>query len=195
MSENVDRGVASDAELIGWSLVGDHEAFAEVVYRHEQAVWAYLVRRVGRSPAEDLLGEVWVTAFGSRRCYDRSFPRARPWLYGIALNALRHYWRDQPREVLVADPTDSGSDPWPAVDDKIDTAAVMREALQRLRADHAEVLCLAVWEQLSIADAARVLTIPAGTARYYLHQARLALREMPAVRALLTDLNMTKEAQ
>ena len=79
----------SDAELIGRSLAGDGEAFVEVISRHEAAVGAYLARRAGRGPAEDLLGEVWVAAFESRGTYDRSFPDARPWLFGVALNKLR----------------------------------------------------------------------------------------------------------
>ena len=37
--------MASDAELIGWSLAGDPDAFVEVIDRHESAVWAFLVRR------------------------------------------------------------------------------------------------------------------------------------------------------
>jgi DNA-directed RNA polymerase specialized sigma24 family protein len=74
--------MASDAELIGRSLAGDREAFMEVIGRHEVAIGAYLERRVGREAAEDLLGDVWVSAFESRRTYDRSYPEARPWLYG-----------------------------------------------------------------------------------------------------------------
>jgi DNA-directed RNA polymerase specialized sigma24 family protein len=81
------------------------------------------------------------------------------------------------------------------VDDRINTAAVTDAAIQRLRAEPAELLRLVVWEQLSIAGAARVLGIPTGTADYYLHQARLALRDMPSVRASLTELNKEKEAQ
>ena len=50
--------MASDAELIGWSLAGDPDAFVEMINRHESAVWGYLRRRVGREAAEDLLGEV-----------------------------------------------------------------------------------------------------------------------------------------
>ena len=68
--------MASDAELIAASLAGDGEAFVEVIRRHEVAVGAYLVRRAGRELTEDLLGEVWVAAFGSRAAYDQSFPGA-----------------------------------------------------------------------------------------------------------------------
>lgn len=78
--------MTSDAELISKSLHGDDKAFVELIGRHEGAIGAYLARRVGREAAEDLLGEVWVAAFESRRTYDRSFKDARPWLYGVALN-------------------------------------------------------------------------------------------------------------
>lgn len=180
--------MASDAELIGWSLAGDPEAFAEVLDRHESAVWGYLVRRAGREGAEDLLGEVWATAFGARGGYDRSYASARPWLFGVALNALRHHWRARPDTDPLADETDLAGleDPWRGVDERIDGEALLRGALARLRPEQREVLVLVVWEDLSIADAARVLRIPAGTARYLLHQARRDLRDAPEMVALLT---------
>ena len=64
----------SDAQLIGRSLKGDVDALIEVLDRHEVAVGSYLARRAGRDAAEDLLGEVWVAAFESRRSYDQSYP-------------------------------------------------------------------------------------------------------------------------
>lgn len=189
--------MTSDAELIGRSLAGDGEAFMEVVSRHEDAVGAYLARRAGREAAEDLLGDVWVAAFESRRTYDRSYAQARPWLYGVALNRLRHYWRSRPAEDLVPDVASlaNGWDPWPAVDARVDTHAVLRAALARLRSQEREVLTLVAWEDLTVADAARVLGMPAGTARRLLHQARTALRDAPEVAELLTDLNSVKESQ
>jgi RNA polymerase sigma factor (sigma-70 family) len=189
--------MTSDAELIGRSLAGDGEAFMEVIGRHEVAVGTYLARRAGREAAEDLLGDVWMAAFESRRTYDRSFAGARPWLYGVALNRLRRYWRSRPAEDLVPDMTTlaNGWDPWPAVDARVDTQAVLRAALARLRPEEREVLTLVAWEDLTVADAARVLGLPAGTARRLLHQARTALRSAPEVAALLTDLNRVKETQ
>jgi RNA polymerase sigma-70 factor (ECF subfamily) len=188
--------MTSDAELIGRSLAGDGEAFMEVICRHEGAVGAYLARRAGREAAEDLLGDVWVAAFQSRRTYDRSFAGARPWLYGVALNRLRHYWRSRPAEDLVPDVTSlaSGWDPWPTVDARVDSRPVLRSALEKLRPEEREVLTLVAWEDLTVADAARVLGMPAGTARRLLHQARMALRNAPEVAALLTDFNTVKES-
>ena len=189
--------MTSDAELIGRSLAGDGQAFMEVIARHEAAVGAYLARRAGREAAEDLLGDVWAAAFESRGAYDRSYAEARPWLYGVALNRLRRYWRSRPAEDLVPDVASlaTGWDPWPAVDARVDTQAVLRSALARLKQEEREVLTLVAWEDLTVADAARALGLPAGTARRLLHQARMALRNAPDVAVLLTDLNSVKESQ
>jgi RNA polymerase sigma-70 factor (ECF subfamily) len=189
--------MASDAELIGRSLAGDPDAFMAVICRHEVAIGAYLERRAGRAAAQDLLGEVWVTAFESRKTYDRSFAGARPWLYGVALNRLRRYWRSRPAEDLMPDVAGLGNgwDPWPTVELRVDAQTVLRAALAGLRPKEREVLNLVAGEDLTVADAARVLGMPAGTARRLLHQARMALRHTPEVAALLTELNSVKESR
>lgn len=185
-----------DAELIARSLDGDEDAFVEVVRRHEAAVGAYLARRVGRELAEDLLGEVWVAALTSRATYDAAFPDAGPWLFGVAHNTLRRYWRSRPAEEPVGDVTDmaSGWDPWAAVDNRVDAKSVLLHALALLGPRQREILTLVAWEDLTVADAGRVLGLPPGTARRYLHEARMALRNAPGMAALLADQNTIKEA-
>jgi RNA polymerase sigma factor (sigma-70 family) len=185
-----------DAELITRSLGVDQDAFVEVVRRHEAAVGAYLARRAGRDRAEDLLGEVWTAAFTSRAAYDRSFPDAGPWLFGVAHNTLRRYWRSRPAEDLMADVTGlaSGWDPWTAVDRRVDAESVLRHALAQLPAREREILTLVAWEDLTVADAGRVLGLPPGSARRLLHQARMALRNAPGMAALLADQYAIKEA-
>lgn len=187
--------MASDAELIGWSLAGDDEAFVEVMHRHEAALWAYVARRVGAVQAEDLVSDLWVAAFRARSSYDGEYPGARPWLFGIARNLLRGHWRARPSVVLEADMGLHASrvDPWPVVDERIDGATALEQALAGLRPEEREVLLLVVWEELSVAEAARTVGIPAGTARYHLHRARVALRSAPGVLALLAELNTPKE--
>jgi RNA polymerase sigma-70 factor (ECF subfamily) len=187
--------ISTDAELISTSLSGNNEAFVELVERHEAAVWAYLVRRAGRQVAEDLLAEVWTGAYASRRRYDLSFPEARPWLFGIARNTLRRHWRSGTVEDPVADMSDVScvSDPWSREDDRLDGQMLFHRVLATLPPDERNVLLLVAWEQLSVADAARVLEIPAGTARRLLHQARLALKSAPEMMTILTESNDAKE--
>ncbi|MDR2988512.1 MAG: sigma-70 family RNA polymerase sigma factor, partial [Nocardiopsaceae bacterium] len=188
------RSDPDDAELITRSLGGDADAFVEVVRRHEAAVAAYLARRAGRDVAEDLLGDVWVAAFGSRASYDRSFSDAGPWLLGVAHNTLRRHWRSRPGEEPVADVTGlaSGSDPWAAVDSRVDAELVLRRALTLLQPEQREILTLVAWDDLTVADAGRALGMAPGTARRRLHEARIALRNAPDMAALLTDQNTVK---
>jgi RNA polymerase sigma factor (sigma-70 family) len=189
--------VTTDSELIGWSLAGDPGAFVEVVCRHESAIGSYLSRRVGPEVARDLLSEVWLAAFSSRSTYDRSYADARPWMFGVARNALRRHWRSLPAEAPLPEAADGapGWDPWPAVEERMDGVAALRTALMGLRPAEREVLTLVVWEDLSVADAARALGIPAGTAHRYMHQARRTLRTAPGMVELMAELNTVKDAK
>jgi RNA polymerase sigma factor (sigma-70 family) len=175
--------VETDGVLIERSARGRPDAFVEVVRRHEVAMHAFLARRAGRQAADDLLGEVWVRAFGGRGGFDPAHADARPWLYGIARNVLRAHWRagraaDRAGAVEAVDP-------WDDVIDRLDSAAAARTremvgAVRALPPEEREVLLLVAWEQLTPAQAALVLGIPQGTARSRLHRARAALRPVLA---------------
>jgi RNA polymerase sigma factor (sigma-70 family) len=173
--------VEPDGVLIGRSLRGSPEAFAEVVQRHEVAIHGYLARRAGHQVAGDLLGEVWVRAFAARRGYDLSYGQARPWLYGIARNVLRAHWRAGHSAGLAA--AEEAVDPWDDIVDRLDSAArthLLAAAVGKLPAAEREVLLLVAWEQLTPAEAAAALGVPPGTARSRLHRARATLRLMLA---------------
>ena len=173
----------TDGVLIERSARGRPDAFVEVVRRHEAAVHAFLARRAGRQAADDLLGEVWVRAFGGRGGFNPAHSDARPWLYGIARNVLRAHWRTW-RAADRAGAVEA-VDPWDDVIDRLDSAAAARTremvgAVRALPPEEREVLLLVAWEQLTPAQAALVLGIPPGTARSRLHRARAALRPVLA---------------
>jgi RNA polymerase sigma factor (sigma-70 family) len=183
--------VETDGVLIERSARGRPDAFVEVVRRHEVAVHAFLARRAGRLAADDLLGEVWVRAFGGRAGFDPAYSDARPWLYGIARNVLRAHWRaGRPADQSGVEGGGQAGvvgavDPWDDVIDRLDSAAAARTremvgAIRALPPEEREVLLLVAWEQLTPAQAALVLGIPPGTARSRLHRARAALRPVLA---------------
>lgn len=172
----------SDADLIARSW-GDADAFAELFTRHFRAVFVFAARRVHRDDAEEVAGEVLRRAFERRRHYDVSKRDARPWLYGIALNVIRHHQRSFVRGSAAVARLDDGHglvpDHMTAVVDQLDAERelpIVARAIRRLPADEMDPLLLRAWEGLSYADIAIALNIPIGTVRSRINRARSRLR-------------------
>ncbi|WP_232792421.1 RNA polymerase sigma factor [Actinacidiphila yeochonensis] len=168
-----ERG--ADAQLA--MAAGDPAAFTPLVEMYSAALHGYFARRVPGA-ADDLLSEAWLQAFAARRTFDPSRGSARGWLFGVARNVLAAHLRRAER--VEALPEARVSDPWQAVDQRLDAAAMapaLRQALAELPAEEREVMLLVSWEQLTPTEAADAVGIPSGTARSRLHRARRRLRE------------------
>jgi RNA polymerase sigma factor (sigma-70 family) len=166
----------SDAQLTR-SAQGDAAAFTPLVKTHSSALYGYFARRMPTA-AEDLLAETWLQAFAARRTFDPARGSARGWLFGVAHNVLAQYLRRAGRKEPAPGP--DVTDPWQLVDQRLDAAALapaLRRALAELPPEERELLLLISWEQLTPAEAAVVVGIPAGTARSRLHRARGRLRD------------------
>ncbi|MEZ0092215.1 RNA polymerase sigma factor [Streptacidiphilus sp. EB129] len=166
----------SDAQLT--RSAADSAAFAALVRRHSPALHGYFVRR-RPGAADDLLAEAWLQAFATRRTFDAARGSARGWLFGVARNVLAAHLRKAGRDVAGA-PAPLDSDPWEAVDQRLDAGALapqLRHALAGLPPDERELMLLVAWEQLTPSEAAAVVGIPAATARTRLRRARGRLRE------------------
>src|SRR4051812_22897537 len=115
----------TDAEII-LRARRDPDAFGILYARHAHAVHRFLVRRVDPSVAEDLLADVFTTAFSARlRVFPHASSSVLPWLYGIAGNVIRsHRRRGASAAATVAalsgsDETQAALD-WDAVDARVD---------------------------------------------------------------------------
>jgi RNA polymerase sigma-70 factor (ECF subfamily) len=177
-----EAGIATDAEIIRASQA-DPRLFAAIFDRHFDAIYRYLRRRVGESLADDLAAETFTTAFAVRGKYDLRREDARPWLYGIASNLLRHHYRREERQLRAYART--GVDPVQAdldeVLDRVDAATAgprLARALASLDRRDRDVLLLYAWADLSYQDIADALGIPPGTVRSRLHRARRIVREL-----------------
>jgi RNA polymerase sigma factor (sigma-70 family) len=159
------------------------EAFGVLFERHAREFHRFLSRRLGEL-ADDLLGELFVTAFERRGMYRAELTDARPWLYGIAANLIRRHHRAEVTHyralsripLAVVSPDSS-----PAAVASADAAAIrprLAAALASLKAADRDVLLLLAWSQLDQAEAATALGIPVGTVRSRLHRARHQLRPL-----------------
>lgn len=172
----------TDAEIIRASHT-DPQQFAAIFDRHFGVIYRYLRRRLGESLAKDLSSETFTTAFAARVRYDERRDDARPWLFGIASNLLRHHYRHEERQMRAyarsrVDPIQADLDD---VVHRVDAAATgprLAEALATLDARDRDVLLLYAWADLSYQDIADALSIPVGTVRSRLSRSRRSIRAL-----------------
>jgi len=172
---------ADDAAVIQLSR-HEPEYFTAVFRRHAPYIQRYVVRRLGRDAADDIVAETFLLAFRQRDSYDQTRSDARPWLYGIATNLIGQHRRAEIRLYRAlartgADPvTESFTD---RVDDRVSATTASRRlaaALARLSEELRDTLLLVAWGDLSYEETATALGVPVGTVRSRISRARSALR-------------------
>jgi RNA polymerase sigma factor (sigma-70 family) len=174
---------AGDDGLVIARSLGDPEEFAVVFRRHAAEIQRYVVRRLGADAADDVVADIFLTAFRLRSRYQPGRPDARPWLYGIATNLIGRHRRAEVRQYRAL--TRTGVDPLTEpftdqADARVSAGAQSRRlaaALARLPAVHRDALLLVAWGDLSYEQAAVALGVPVGTVRSRLSRARGKLRQ------------------
>jgi RNA polymerase sigma-70 factor (ECF subfamily) len=177
-------GRRDEDALLGAWLVGDDEAFGELVRRHEPLVLA-IVRRYARTPddARDLAQRTFLKAFESAR---RVFARGpsggvpfRRWLVRVALNLAKNHVRDETRFTRspAGEPAaTAGGASAPEALERAEAARRVRRAALRLPRRQREVLTLRVDAELPFAEIADALGITENAAKVSFHLAVKRLR-------------------
>ena len=160
----------SDADLLAAHAGGDRDAFAEVVRRHRDRLWAVALRTLGEpEEAADALQDALVSAFraagsGPGSAY-RGESAVTTWLHRIVVNACLD--RVRRRAVRPADPLPEhdlparGPDAYAAAD----TALEVTAALATLPVEQRAALVLVDMYGWSVQDAAAVLDCAEGTVK------------------------------
>ncbi|WP_206494130.1 sigma factor-like helix-turn-helix DNA-binding protein [Microbacterium sp. KRD174] len=134
----------------------------------------YFLGRLDREDAADALAEVMATAWRRVDVLPRKPEEARMWLFGIARNVRLHAERGTVRRTQLA--MRLRSELTARAAPAADAGVEIRDAIDRLDSDHAELIRLVHWDGFSIADAAEILQIPPSTARGRYQKAKEALR-------------------
>jgi RNA polymerase sigma-70 factor (ECF subfamily) len=173
----------SDADLLARVPAGD--AVAELYERHVDAVFRFAVRR-SRNPEDvaDLVATVFLELFSAAPGFDRRRGEARPWLLGIAARCLADQRRAGYRRVELAQRLDAlpqfRDDEYDRVERMIDAArhapAMERALKEDLTPAERELFLLVAEDGLTVAEAARCISLSPVAGRMRLARARRKLK-------------------
>ncbi len=170
-----------DIELIVRAQRGDADAFGDLYERHLNAIYRYVLYRVGDvAEAEDLTETVFLKAWEALDRYQTRDVPFTAWLYRIAHNAIIDRHRTRQAALPLEDQwplRDEADGPEDRVDARENIEAVS-EALTQLPGAYQHVLTLRFISGLSHSETARVLKRSEEAVRVLQHRALNALRHV-----------------
>lgn len=164
---------------------GDRQAFRRLVDFLMPRLYSVVYAMIpDTDEVYDILQDTFIKAY-------RGLPGLRKpeafvgWITRIAVNTARtrltrkREYATEPDALVFANLTATGISPSDSLEHQ-ELEQVLHGALNQLSAEHREVVALVELQELSCADAAKLLDCPAGTVRSRLHYARKKLQELLA---------------
>jgi RNA polymerase sigma-70 factor (ECF subfamily) len=171
----------SDEVLIGRIASGDRLAMQVLFARHHVRVFRFVLRLVrDEAGAEDLISEVFLDVWRQAGKFEgRS--AVSTWLLAIArfkaLSALRRR-TDVELDDETAEAIEDSSDTPEVTLEKKDKSAVIRKCLEKLSAEHREIIDLVYYHEKSVEEVALIVGIPENTVKTRMFYARKRLAEL-----------------
>ena len=178
---NVHVPAHADLTLATRCASGDSAGFEELYRLHAPRLFGLACRMVGRTDAEDLLQEIFLSAHRKIRLY-KGESALGTWLFRLATNLCLDHLRSRAnRSAQVTDSLDAeearppvgGTGPILGVVDRLD----LERALADLPDGCREVFVLYDVEGFEHREVGAMLGISEGTSKSQLHKARMRLRE------------------
>src|SRR5262245_28995173 len=171
----------SDEVLIGRIASGDRLAMQVLFARHHVRVYRFVLRLVrDESTAEDLISEVFLDVWRQAGRFEgRS--AVSTWMLSIArfkaLSALRRRPDEEVDEETAQAIEDPADDPAVTLEKK-DKSAALRACLEKLSAEHREIIDLVYYHEKSVEEVALIVGIPENTVKTRMFYARKRLAEL-----------------
>jgi RNA polymerase sigma-70 factor (ECF subfamily) len=169
-----------DTSLIQAIKQGELSAWAEIIKRYQQPIYYFIARMVkNHQQAADLTQQVFVKAYKRVRQL-KDAAQFKPWLYKIALNQCRNYFRIIQRYVFVdvneANLVDDGS----VLDDIIDqeTRNCLKQAVDKLPKRQRLTVLFRVYQGLNYKEIADILGCSPDTVKANYHHALNRLKDL-----------------
>ena len=176
----------SDEHLMIAHQAGDERAFPMLVERYRSNLHRYLQRFLGSAAAaDDVFQETFLQIHLSAATFDVT-RTLRPWLYTIASNKARDWYRHHKRRATLSldKPMGHGENEFTLLDVVSSTSnqpgeslsvreesARVKKVVDALPELHREILLMAYFQRFSYQHISEMLSIPLGTVKSRLHSA------------------------
>jgi RNA polymerase sigma-70 factor (ECF subfamily) len=162
-------------DLVTAARKGREKAFLELFDEHHVALFRFAFRLTGSvSDAEDIVQECFLELLRPTCRYNASRGSVRTWLFGVARNQSLKRLRKR-AESEWQEATDVRSPETEALRNELNE--MIGEALAQLPDTQREVLILAHFEKIPLADIAALLEIEVGAVKSRLQRARTTLKD------------------
>ena len=169
--DRAEPASSDDADLLAAHVAGDPEAFAELVRRHKDRLWAVALRTTGDpEDASDALQDALVSAYRNAASF-RGEAAVTTWLHRVVVNACLDRMRRRRARPTVPLPEEDGetghrglADPRDDLD-RLELRMEIDRALADLPDDQRSAIVLVDVEGRPVAEAAEILGIPEGTVK------------------------------
>jgi len=167
---------------------GDHDAFGELVNRHQRRVWMVCRQYVGVAEADAVAQDSLVKAFTRIGSFDRRAAFST-WLTRIAINTCLDELRRKRREAVVEEEPDEDTelgllDRVPDNGVGPEDRSMQKQAIaslatheQRLPPRQREIFRLRFYAEMELEEIATALDVHIGTVKTQLHRAVHKLRQ------------------
>lgn len=173
-----------DETLARAAADGDRAAFATLLGRHYDRVFALAFRLTGqRAEAEDLAQDICVALPAKLRGW-RAESRFTTWLYRVVVNAVHDLRRRQSSRARAAD----GWGDWEVarqqdMAEEATSRAWLQAAMRQLSPELQDTVALVLGEDLTQAEAGRILGVSEGTIAWRMSEVKRRLRALAQAEA------------
>lgn len=173
--------MGSDQALTEHIAMGDQASFEAFVHRYHSPILSYLERLLNdRDKAEDIVQETFIKflhQLESQRIPDN----VRAWLYRVATNQCRDYWRSasyrKERNVFDHIPEQKDRQAKPSdIYERTETRNEMFQLLNELSNTQREIVIMRFYNDLKLQEIADVMECPLGTVKTRLFHALRLLK-------------------
>jgi RNA polymerase sigma factor (sigma-70 family) len=178
-----------EIKLVQRAVRGNQKAFTTLFNKYFTSVYNFALM-LSRDPAmaEDLTQEAFIRAHSKIRGLGPPW-NFRAWIFRLT----RNYFIDQTRKEREVDPLEEGepvksTGPGPEKETMSrETAGRVQGTLNKMRAQHREILVLRELNQFSYAEIGEILNISGSNVKVSLHRARAAFQDNYGIQLLLDD--------